>query len=62
MAEPGGSAPEKRPQALGDGKKQRLLSPAEEERPRGVDGQVNKVKKKERTGGNMWVCDNGETR
>lgn len=42
VAEPGGSSPEKRPEALGDGKKQRLLSSAEEERPRRVDGQVHR--------------------
>lgn len=39
VAEPGGSSPEKRFEALGDREEQRLLSPAEEERSRRVDRQ-----------------------
>ena len=37
VAETRGSPAEKRPEALGDGEEQRLLRPAEEERPRGAD-------------------------
>lgn len=42
VVESGGSSAEKRPEALGDGKEQRLLPPAEEERPWGADGQVHR--------------------
>jgi len=38
VAEPGGSPAEERPEALGHREEQRLLPPAEEERPRGARG------------------------
>lgn len=40
VAEPGGSSAKKRSEALGDREEQRLLRPAEEERPRRTDEQV----------------------